>query len=285
MGYHLTTQAQKTYSYDDRLVVGPHSTTSPLKTELAPQPQLNHCDYSTILVSYYGFRYYDPVTGRWPSRDPIEEKGGLNLYGFVGNDGVNAWDLLGLWWCCDKCEQEDAIDEDSIGIELFSVVPLGVNPNIRDMADSLFDGIENFDRATSFLTPGRSAARGYSNAAQQGAWRNTGSEAVRGAGSDVARGVMGTARNPGSNPGVSPGPRGVTDSTINRLLNLGVTVTFDVTFNRCKSESCFFGFKERLNWNEESYKDSCDYSGPFASDSEIRAKVSQCAQSVRNRIK
>ena len=45
---------------------------------------------------YYGFRYYDPVTGRWASRDPIEEEGGLNLYGFVGNDGVNAWDYLGL---------------------------------------------------------------------------------------------------------------------------------------------------------------------------------------------
>tara|TARA_R100000027_G_C2248502_1_gene93829 strand:- start:11 stop:811 length:801 start_codon:yes stop_codon:yes gene_type:complete len=44
---------------------------------------------------YYGFRYYDPVTGRWLSRDPIEERGGLNLYAFVGNDGINAWDLLG----------------------------------------------------------------------------------------------------------------------------------------------------------------------------------------------
>lgn len=31
----------------------------------------------------------------WPSRDPIEESGGLNLYGFVGNDGVNGWDVLG----------------------------------------------------------------------------------------------------------------------------------------------------------------------------------------------
>jgi RHS repeat-associated protein len=45
---------------------------------------------------YYGYRYYDPVTGRWPSRDPIGEEGGINLYGFVGNDGVNLWDLLGL---------------------------------------------------------------------------------------------------------------------------------------------------------------------------------------------
>lgn len=32
----------------------------------------------------------------WPSRDPIGERGGLNLYGFVGNDGVNFLDALGL---------------------------------------------------------------------------------------------------------------------------------------------------------------------------------------------
>ena len=46
-------------------------------------------------MAYYGYRYYDPQTGRWPSRDPIEEEGGLNLYGFVGNDGVNGIDFLG----------------------------------------------------------------------------------------------------------------------------------------------------------------------------------------------
>jgi len=32
----------------------------------------------------------------WPNRDPIEEEGGINLYAFVGNDGVNAWDILGM---------------------------------------------------------------------------------------------------------------------------------------------------------------------------------------------
>ncbi len=39
-----------------------------------------------------------PVSGipYWPSRDPIGEKGGKNLYGFVGNDGANRWDVLGL---------------------------------------------------------------------------------------------------------------------------------------------------------------------------------------------
>jgi RHS repeat-associated protein len=46
-------------------------------------------------VTYYAYRYYDPLTGRWPSRDPIEEEGGINLYGFVGNDGIGEIDVLG----------------------------------------------------------------------------------------------------------------------------------------------------------------------------------------------
>jgi RHS repeat-associated protein len=53
-------------------------------------------EIANALLYYYGYRYYDPTTGRWPSRDPIEEAGGLNLYGFVWNDGVNQWDVLGL---------------------------------------------------------------------------------------------------------------------------------------------------------------------------------------------
>jgi hypothetical protein len=40
--------------------------------------------------------YYNPETGRWPSRDPIEEQGGYNLYGFVRNDGISVIDVLGL---------------------------------------------------------------------------------------------------------------------------------------------------------------------------------------------
>jgi hypothetical protein len=34
--------------------------------------------------------------GRFLTRDPIEEAGGLNLYGFCSNDGVNRFDLLGM---------------------------------------------------------------------------------------------------------------------------------------------------------------------------------------------
>ena len=42
------------------------------------------------------YRAYDAGLGRWLSADPIAEAGGLNLYGYVGNDPVNSWDPLGL---------------------------------------------------------------------------------------------------------------------------------------------------------------------------------------------
>ena len=47
-------------------------------------------------MTYYGFRYLDPLTGRWPSRDPIGEEGGVNVYGFVGNAAIQRIDILGL---------------------------------------------------------------------------------------------------------------------------------------------------------------------------------------------
>ncbi len=45
---------------------------------------------------YYGRRYYSPSQGRFLGRDPIEEQGGVNLYGFCGNNVTNRWDYLGM---------------------------------------------------------------------------------------------------------------------------------------------------------------------------------------------
>jgi RHS repeat-associated protein len=52
-------------------------------------------DTETGLYSYI-FRPYDPLTGRWLSRDPIEEEGGVNLYGYVENNPVSLFDRVGL---------------------------------------------------------------------------------------------------------------------------------------------------------------------------------------------
>jgi len=48
----------------------------------------------------------------WPSRDPVGEQGGMNLYGFVLNRPISAVDALGLSLCdaigcCDRCSEDD----------------------------------------------------------------------------------------------------------------------------------------------------------------------------------
>ena len=46
------------------------------------------------------YRLYDPDLGRWLSRDPIGEAGGLNLYGYAGNDPTNHADPS---WIARRC--------------------------------------------------------------------------------------------------------------------------------------------------------------------------------------
>ena len=50
---------------------------------------------SELDLVYYNFRHYSPSLGRFLSRDPIEEQGGLNLYMFVGNQPSLHTDLWG----------------------------------------------------------------------------------------------------------------------------------------------------------------------------------------------
>jgi RHS repeat-associated protein len=84
------------------------------------------------VVMYYGYRFYDPETGRWPSRDPIEEQGGVNLYGFVGNDGVNFFDLLGLddpWWV----KRNEGLTPQEIAASARSCMDCHGNPDVLRM--------------------------------------------------------------------------------------------------------------------------------------------------------
>ena len=65
-----------------------------------PQYSLRKCKprnaippISTVGV---GLRFYSPALGRWMSRDPIGERGGVYLYVYCENQGVQAIDPLGL---------------------------------------------------------------------------------------------------------------------------------------------------------------------------------------------
>ncbi|MGN0835025.1 MAG: RHS repeat domain-containing protein [Candidatus Spyradosoma sp.] len=57
---------------------------------------------SELGLVYYNYRHYSPTDGRWLSRDPIEEQGGLNLYGIYKNNFLEKSDYLG--WVAPNAE-------------------------------------------------------------------------------------------------------------------------------------------------------------------------------------
>lgn len=91
--YTSTGTLAAAYEYDPfgntSATLGTYATQNPFRFST------KYTDAETEFV-YYGHRYYVPTLGRFLNRDPIEEAGGLNLYGFCGNDGVNRWDYLGM---------------------------------------------------------------------------------------------------------------------------------------------------------------------------------------------
>ena len=47
-------------------------------------------------LGYWGYRWYEPERGRWASRDPVGEKGGMNAYSFLLNRSTDRVDSKGL---------------------------------------------------------------------------------------------------------------------------------------------------------------------------------------------
>jgi RHS repeat-associated protein len=87
---------------------------------------------STTNLYYYKYRHYKAEYGRWTSTDPIEEDGGVNLYGFVGNEPINEFDMYGLIRQYKYCQ--------------YGKGPLGgccITPNCRNEKPN--DGCEDYD--------------------------------------------------------------------------------------------------------------------------------------------
>jgi RHS repeat-associated protein len=80
-GHPLSSQT-KTFTYDksDRLLTSKATATGNGNVGLSVSPT----------------RLYDAAVGRWMSRDPIREAGGINLYGYVGGSPVSRIDPSGL---------------------------------------------------------------------------------------------------------------------------------------------------------------------------------------------
>jgi RHS repeat-associated protein len=84
---------------------GPYAAENKYRFSTKPQDRIGS-------LYYYGYRYYDPSTGRWINRDPIQEMGGVNLYDFVGNDSVNRIDLLGMKKCSEYSKSKNINGKD-----------------------------------------------------------------------------------------------------------------------------------------------------------------------------
>jgi RHS repeat-associated protein len=94
--YNESQAAVDTYSYDPYGVL----TSSTVGVPQAYTFQGQYLDATSL--DHMGQRYYDPTTGRWTQQDPIGssllvDPAQANLFGFAGQDPVNATDPNGLF--------------------------------------------------------------------------------------------------------------------------------------------------------------------------------------------
>ena len=88
---------------------------------------------------YYGKRFYSPSFGRFIIKDPIEEAGGVNLYGFVANNPVSRLDVLGMLLQCtyiDKIYKDGHIETQFLGCVEVNMGGTGTTDNSNNQPNN-----------------------------------------------------------------------------------------------------------------------------------------------------
>ena len=82
-----------------------------------------------------------PGRSKWLSRDPIAERGGVNLYGFVGNNPLSRIDKLGLSLVCNKCKEGNLRYARAVDYSLLPIVNAG-KPDAVEAAEGALSASE-----------------------------------------------------------------------------------------------------------------------------------------------
>jgi uncharacterized protein RhaS with RHS repeats len=123
-----------------------------------------------LLIPNIAYGIYDPTEGRWITRDPIQEQGGLNLYAYCGNNPISLRDPSG------KGTEEEAI---AIPQALSQMIEAGQYDAARTFVSTYGSSIEQ----TAFLNAQIAIAEASSGvyAAEAAAYGTGGAGATRAA--------------------------------------------------------------------------------------------------------
>ena len=106
----------------------PHSPQTQTYTYEAPLPPTRRTQYSRTPnptqrhLTYYGFRYYDPETGRWPNRDPIGRTRRSTI--FIRLHALNLSDLTIFPWFipAGNCRTATVVDPGTGYFRLINII-------------------------------------------------------------------------------------------------------------------------------------------------------------------
>ena len=114
-----------------------------------PEADEHRCTAALLLTVQPLRAYYNPSTGRWLSRDPIGEAGGVHVYGALRNEPVNSVDGFGLWTSWPNGGQHDNLTRKSLKTALGAIARPPSDGCKKKMTETLVSANVGQDRGSA----------------------------------------------------------------------------------------------------------------------------------------